>query len=977
MTISLKHAFVSSIPDGADTSVVRPSNWNAEHTITLAADTLLGRATSGSGAAEEVTCTAAGRALLDDVDAAAQRATLGLGTMAVAAAADYSTTAAIAAAYQPLDAELTSLASASANGVSLVTAADYAAMRTLLALDVGTNVQAWDAQLDSLSAATANGVALVTAADYAAMKALLDLEIGTDIQAYSANLDEWSGINPSANGGSLVAAADYAAMRALLDLEIGTDIQAYDADLDAVAGLASAGLVARTGAGTAAARTVTGTAAEITVTNGDGVSGNPTLSLPSAITLTGKTLTGGTFASPTAITGLPNPTDPQDVATKAYVDSAAAGLLVKDPVAVATTANITLSGEQTIDGVLTSTSRVLVKNQTAPAENGIYVSAAGAWSRSTGMDEWAEVPSAYTFVSGGSTQAATGWFCTSGAGGTLDTTAITWSQFSGSSSYTAGTGLQLSGGAFSISDAELLALAGLTSAADKLPYFTGSGTASVTDFTTFARSILDDADEATFKATVNLEIGTDVQAYDAGLTDIAALAVTDGNIIVGNGTNWVAESGSTARASLGLAIGTDVQAYRAGLADIAGLAVTDGNVVVGNGTNWVAESGSTARASLGLAIGTNVQAWDAQLDSLSSASANGVSLVTAADYAAMKALLDLEIGTDVQAYDAELAALAGLTSASNKLPYFTGSGTADVADFTAAGRTMVAAADAAAQTALLSVVTGDSGSGGLKGLVPAPTAGDAAAGKFLKADGTWTALAGGGDLVSTNNLSDVANAATAASNLGLGTGDSPQFTAINLGDASDTTITRSAAGILAVEGVVVAMAGKHAIYIPATSMTTRTTNGAAAGTVETGSFLRMIKSYDFDATTQEFTQFQLRMPKSWDEGTVTVSFSWSHASTTTNFGVVWAVEATALSDGDDTDVAWGTAQQVADTGGTTNRKYITSETSALTIAGTPQAEDLVSFQFKRVPGDGSDTMAIDARLEGVTIHITTNAATDA
>lgn len=153
------------------------------------------------------------------------------------------------------------------------------------------------------------------------------------------------------------------------------------------------------------------------------------------------------------ITNLADPVNDQDAATKYYVDSVAQGLDVKASVKAATTANITLSGAQTIDGVsVVAGDRVLVKNQTAAAQNGIYVAASGAWARSSDADTWAELVSAYVFVEEGATYADTGWVCTVNQGGTLGTTAVTWTQFSGAGTYVAGTGLTLSGNTFSITN---------------------------------------------------------------------------------------------------------------------------------------------------------------------------------------------------------------------------------------------------------------------------------------------------------------------------------------------------------------------------------------------------------------------------------------------------------------------------------------------------------------------------------------------
>lgn len=276
------------------------------------------------------------------------------------------------------------------------------------------------------------------------------------------------------------------------------------------------------------------------------------------------------MAAPTAsvslnsqkITNLAAPSADSDAATKAYVDASRQGLDVKDSVRVATTADITLSGTQTIDGVsVIAGNRVLVKDQSTASGNGIYVVAAGSWSRATDADVSAKVTAGmFTFVEEGTANADAGWVLTTNNPITLDTTGLTFAQFSGAGQIEAGTGLTKAANTINVNtasasrivvnadnidlatvgtagtynsvttdaygritagtnpttlagygivdaqplDATLTALAGVTVAADQLIYATGADTFTTTSFTSFGRSLADDADAAAARTTLAL-----------------------------------------------------------------------------------------------------------------------------------------------------------------------------------------------------------------------------------------------------------------------------------------------------------------------------------------------------------------------------------------------------------------------------------------------------------------------------------------
>jgi hypothetical protein len=152
------------------------------------------------------------------------------------------------------------------------------------------------------------------------------------------------------------------------------------------------------------------------------------------------------------LTNLLAPASANDAATKAYVDSVASGLDVKNSVRAASVANVSLTGTQTIDGVaLIAGDRVLLKNQTTGTENGIYTVSASAWARSVDADTSAEVTSGmFTFVEEGTTQVGTGWVLSTPNPITLGTTALTFAQFSAGAAYVGGNGLTLTGNVFDV-----------------------------------------------------------------------------------------------------------------------------------------------------------------------------------------------------------------------------------------------------------------------------------------------------------------------------------------------------------------------------------------------------------------------------------------------------------------------------------------------------------------------------------------------
>ena len=342
---------------------------------------------------------------------------------------------------------------------------------------------------------------------------------------------------------------------------------------------------------------------------------NITNSTINSTTIGATTPSTGVFTNMSTTTGSVStlPASSNDLANKLYVDTVAVGISWKAPVTAGTTVNITLSGTQTVDGVvLVIGNTVLVKNQTDTTKNGIYTVNTGAWTYAPGSTTWASYVSAIVFVEYGS-QTGSAWYCLAQPGGTLGTTAMPWSNFSSSASYTAGTGLTLTGFQFSITPVGTAATYGSASA---VPVFITNASGQVSSVTNTSIAI---AGSQITSGTIGSSLIsgsytgiTGVGTLTAGTWNASTIAVANGGTgattltgyLLGNGTGAVTASATIPTTAL---TGTITNAQLAN-STISGVALGGNLFSLTAGTAITFNSGTTYNGSTAITINATVPA---------------------------------------------------------------------------------------------------------------------------------------------------------------------------------------------------------------------------------------------------------------------------------------------------------------------------------------------------------------------------------
>ena len=208
-------------------------------------------------------------------------------------------------------------------------------------------------------------------------------------------------------------------------------------------------------------------------------------------------------------------------------------------------------------------------------------------------------------------------------------------------------------------------------------------------------------------------------------------------------------------------------------------------------------------------------------------------------------------------------------------------------------------------------------------------------------------------------------------------GNGPTLSSTGSTDTNiDININPGGTGVLKSGSAAVKIAGLETIFVPALAMFGTTTNGADAQAVETTALRPELKVLDFDAATAEYAQFSIAMPKSWNEGTVTYQVFWSPGNTNTG-NCIWGLQGVGVANDATSDVVFGTAQEVTDAGGGAVEDVLLSPTSTAITVASAAVDAYTYFQIYRDAADVSDTFTGDARLLGIKLFYTTDAANDA